>query len=52
MPDHVHAIITPAEVVSLEKAMQFIKGGSSFRLGKHMDGEDGDLAAWLHATSH
>jgi putative transposase len=33
MPDHVHAIITPAEVVSLEKAMQFIKGGSSFRLG-------------------
>jgi putative transposase len=34
MPDHLHAIITPGEVVSLEKAVQFIKGGSSFRLGK------------------
>jgi putative transposase len=31
MPDHVHALITPAEV-SLEKAIQFIKGGFSFRL--------------------
>ena len=34
MPDHLHAIITPNLVISLEKAMQFIKGGSSFRLGK------------------
>jgi putative transposase len=32
MPDHLHAIITPSEVVSLEKAMQYIKGGSSFRI--------------------
>jgi putative transposase len=36
MPDHFHALITPAPVVSLEKAMQFIKGGFSFRLkSKH-----------------
>jgi len=36
MPDHLHALITPAEDVSLEKAMQFIKGGFSFRLkSKH-----------------
>ena len=33
MPDHVHAIITPAPQISLERAMQFIKGGFSFRLG-------------------
>jgi putative transposase len=32
MPDHFHALITPSPDVSLEKAMQFIKGGFSFRL--------------------
>jgi putative transposase len=32
MPDHFHGLITPAPDVSLEKAMQFIKGGFSFRL--------------------
>jgi putative transposase len=32
MPDHFHALITPAQAVSLEKVMQFIKGGFSFRL--------------------
>jgi putative transposase len=36
MPDHFHALITPATDVSLEKAVQFIKGGFSFRLkSKH-----------------
>jgi putative transposase len=37
MPDHFHALITPASNVSLEKAMQFIKGGFSFRLKSKMD---------------
>jgi putative transposase len=37
MPDHFHALITPAPVVSLEKAMQFIKGGFSFRLKSKLD---------------
>ena len=37
MPDHFHALITPAAEVSLEKAMQFIKGGFSFRLKSKMD---------------
>jgi putative transposase len=36
MPEHFHALITPAPNISLEKAMQFIKGGFSFRLkSKH-----------------
>jgi putative transposase len=36
MPDHLHALLTPAPDVSLEKALQFIKGGFSFRLkSKH-----------------
>ena len=37
MPDHFHALITPAADVSLEKAMQFIKGGFSFRLKSERD---------------
>jgi putative transposase len=32
MPDHIHLLLTPAADVSIEKAMQFIKGGFSFRL--------------------
>ncbi len=32
MPDHIHALLTPAEEISLERAMQFIKGVSSYRL--------------------
>jgi REP element-mobilizing transposase RayT len=29
MPDHFHALLTPSATVSLETAMQMIKGGSS-----------------------
>jgi len=32
MPDHFHALITPAYEISLEKAAQLVKGGFSFRL--------------------
>jgi len=35
MPDHIHLLFTPAEEISLERAMQFIKGGFSFRLKAH-----------------
>ncbi len=34
MPDHLHLLITPAPSFSLERAVQFIKGGYSYRLGK------------------
>jgi putative transposase len=34
MPDHVHVILTP--LTSLEKAMQFIKGGFSYRAKKEL----------------
>ncbi len=37
MPDHFHALVTPAPDVSLEKAMQYIKGGFSFRLKSKLD---------------
>ena len=42
MPDHFHALITPAPEISLEKAMQFIKGGFSFRANKFL--------GWRHAV--
>ena len=34
MPDHVHLLITPGRSCSLERAMQFIKGGYSYRVRK------------------
>ena len=36
MPDHMHLILTPASDVSLEKAMQFVKGGFSFRAKREL----------------
>jgi putative transposase len=36
MPNHFHLILTPAEDVSLEKAIQFIKGGFSFRAKREL----------------
>jgi putative transposase len=37
MPDHIHLLLTPAPEISLEKAMQFIKGSFSFRLKSKLD---------------
>jgi putative transposase len=34
MPDHVHVLITPSPEISLERTVQFIKGGFSYRLRK------------------
>ena len=34
MPDHLHLLLTPAADVSLERGVQFIKGGFSYRMGK------------------
>ncbi|MCU1287138.1 MAG: hypothetical protein JWO13_3488 [Acidobacteriales bacterium] len=33
MPDHIHLLLTPAEGITVERAIQFIKGGYSHRLG-------------------
>ncbi len=37
MPDHMHLLITPSPDVSLEKTVQFIKGGFSFQLKSKLD---------------
>ena len=36
MPEHFHLLLTPAPDVSLEKAVQLIRGGFSFRLKHEM----------------
>jgi putative transposase len=37
MPNHFHLLITPAPDVPLEKALQFIKGGFSYRAKKELN---------------
>lgn len=37
MPNHFHLLITPAPEVSLEKALQYIKGGFSYRVTKELN---------------
>lgn len=36
MPNHIHLLITPADNTTLERAIQFIKGGFSFRVKKEL----------------
>jgi putative transposase len=36
MPDHLHLILTPAPDKSLERALQYIKGGFSFRVKREL----------------
>lgn len=42
MPDHFHLLITPAENVPLEKTVQYVKGGFSFRAKKEL-GFNGEI---------
>ncbi len=34
LPNHLHILFTPTGTTTLEKAVQMIKGGASFRIGK------------------
>ena len=36
MPNHIHLVVTPIKPVTLERAVQFIKGGFSFRVKKQL----------------
>jgi putative transposase len=48
MPDHVHVLLTVNGDMSIEKAVQFIKGGFSYRLKKE-HGYNGEV--WQHGFS-
>ena len=39
MPDHIHALITPAHNQTIERGVQLIKGGFSFAVRKEFSGE-------------
>ena len=36
MPDHVHLLLSPCGEITVERAVQLIKGGFSFRAGKEL----------------
>ena len=36
MPDHIHLLVTVSREISIQKAVQFIKGGFSYRLKKEL----------------
>ncbi len=42
MPNHFHILLTPAPGVSLERAMQFIRGGFSYCVAKEL-GKKGEI---------
>ena len=42
MPEHAHILLTPAPEITLERAMQLIKGGSSYALTKEL-GRKGEV---------
>jgi putative transposase len=52
IPDHFHLILTPATDVSLEKAVQYIKGGFSFRAKKELGLNSLGLAGGFQESSH
>ena len=50
MPDHFHLVLTPAQALSIEKALQRIKGGFSYGVKKEL-GFAGEI--WEHSfTNH
>lgn len=48
MPNHLHLLITVDNLTSIEKAMQLIKGGFSYRVRKELDYQ-GEV--WLRGFS-
>jgi putative transposase len=53
MPDHLHLLLTPSPEISLERAMQLIKGGFSFRLGKAVSANTKRGLVWQESfTNH
>src|SRR6266849_5289823 len=53
MPDHLHLLLTPAADISLERAVQLIKGGFSYRLGKAVSANAKRGLVWQESfTNH
>jgi putative transposase len=50
MPEHVHLFFTPAIDVTLERALQLIKGGYSHRLRLRVWAYEGSVAARIYRS--
>jgi putative transposase len=50
MPNHLHVILTPADSVSLEKALQLIKGGGSYEIHRVRGGKMQIWQAGFHES--
>lgn len=37
MPDHIHVLLTPSQDITLERAVQFIKGGSARKISQALN---------------
>ena len=48
MPNHFHLLLTPSADVTLERAVQFIKGGSARRIG---EGRERNFPVWQRGFS-
>src|SRR5258707_8781186 len=51
MPDHLHLLLTPTADVSLERAVQLIKGGFSYRLRKGVSANTERGVVWEESLS-
>ena len=51
MPNHLHVLLTPSGITSLEKAMQLIKGGSSHEIHKQLGGSMGIWQSGFHEAT-
>src|SRR5260370_35155307 len=53
MPDHLHLLLTPAPEISIERAVELIKGGFSYRLGKDVSANAKRGLVWQESfTNH
>jgi putative transposase len=51
MPNHIHMLLAPAGI-ALEKAMQLVKGGYSYRVKKELGARHGDLGTRVCGPPH
>ena len=51
MPNHLHLLLTPGDETSLEKAMQLIKGGSSYRIRQQRENKIQIWASGFHEAT-
>jgi REP element-mobilizing transposase RayT len=50
MPEHVHLLLTPANDVPIEHAVQLIKGGYSHALGAVLGSKTRNLATMIYRS--